>query len=131
MTMAVAKIPIDTFRTAMARAGKQIRESDKRAQCPGHDGDGFNLAFRESSDGKFLVHCHSHECTFEQICKGLVLQPRELFSNGMPGRKDRTKVVVDGKSLTLHRTSDLAIAALAWSLQKNGQIKKDRREVAV
>lgn len=112
--------PLDTFQHAMARAGKEFR-SDGRCQCPGHDGDGFNLAVREVEGGKLVLHCHSHECTVEQICEGLGLQVRDLFPAGTNNsRTIPSTATIDNKPVTVHETSEAAISVLTWSIQQKG-----------
>lgn len=103
----------------MATAGKQIRP-DGRAKCPGHDGDGFNLAVTEGTDGALAVYCHSNECTADEICEGLGLSVSDLFPHGTSSRNAKSKTKVDGKPVTVHATSDAAISALCWSLEQNG-----------
>ncbi|MEO2036586.1 MAG: AAA family ATPase, partial [Planctomycetaceae bacterium] len=95
-----------------------------RAQCPGHDGDGLNLAVSEGADGTLLLHCHSRGCTADEICEGLDISVGDLFPNGTPGRDVRTKTTIDNKSVTIHATSEAAIEALAWSLRQNGLISE-------
>lgn len=122
--MSVSAIsPMQTFRNAMARAGKQIR-SDGRAQCPGHDGEDFNLAVSEGTDGTLAVYCHSHECSADAICNGLGLTVADLFPGGSnnTGNNGRSKTAIEGKPVTVHPTSDAAVKALGWSLSERSLI---------
>ena len=127
MTAATISQPLETFRAAMTEAGFQIRESDNRAQCPGHDGDGFNLAFNTGSDGTLLLYCHSRECTAADICEGLAITEAELFPNGSPRKNVRTKANIDGKVQTVHTTSEAVIRTIAWGLSKDGRISQDQQ----
>ena len=120
MSVAQLQRPIETFRVEMARAGKEVRQ-DGRAQCPGHNGDGFNLAFNEGDDGTLLLYCHSHECTPDKICEGLNISVRDLFPNGTLDRNIRTKAKIAEKTATIHATSDAAIEALRGVCDRMGE----------
>lgn len=43
-----------------------------RCRCPGHGGEDANLAVKQENE-KILLYCHSHNCSFEQIVRGLGL----------------------------------------------------------
>ena len=41
-----------------------------RARCPAHGGDNKTaLAIQEGEDGKVLLHCHAHGCSYEEIVR--------------------------------------------------------------
>lgn len=124
--MSVAPMrPKELFTDAMRRAGKQIR-TDGRCQCPGHDGDGFNLAVTESADGTIGLHCHSHQCSINLICEGLGIAVSELFGgDDMEPRKTERS-----KTPKIHDTERDAVAALTWSLNQNGRIAEDAQPTA-
>ena len=44
-----------------------------RAQCPAHHGRDLNLAINPGKDGRALLTCHSHGCTYESILAALQL----------------------------------------------------------
>ena len=68
---------------------------DWRMPCPAHRGDGNNLAVREAEDGRLLVRCWSHECTFNEIlaaCQrdGIEVSRRWVYPDGkLAHRVDR------------------------------------------
>jgi hypothetical protein len=45
-----------------------------RAQCPAHGGDGYNLAISEGANGKPLLHCHSHGCSYGDLAAAIEQQ---------------------------------------------------------
>jgi len=137
--------PLETFHAAMAAAGKEIRK-DGRAQCPGHDGEGFNLTFKEGSDGVLLLTCHSRKCNVERICDGLNIETSDLFpkrNQQTPERKQQAKVpnaepevtnpaqekgrlLPPNKKKKLHANAKKAAAAIVWSLKEKGILEKGR-----
>jgi hypothetical protein len=53
-----------------------------RAVCPAHGGDNKTaLAIQEGEDGKVLLHCHAHGCTYEDILRSLGLWQDDMTSH--------------------------------------------------
>jgi AAA domain len=53
-----------------------------RLLCPGHDDHHPSLDVAEGDDGRPLVYCRSHSCTYEQILAAVGIEPLELHTNG-------------------------------------------------
>ena len=71
-------------------AGKNLSPRNQyRVPCPAHDGDDDNLAISDKN-GKTLLHCHSHGCSWESIMAAI---PSYLFDRGasVPTRYTNTK----------------------------------------
>lgn len=71
---------LSRFRDAARAHGYQVPDdlTDWRMRCPGHGGDGDNLAVREGREGVLLT-CHSHQCSAEAIARALGLSVGDLF----------------------------------------------------
>jgi hypothetical protein len=66
---------------ALRAHGRQVAQSGNqkaRAQCPGHDGDGRNLAVTGIA-GSVVLWCHSHECSIDKIVSGIGLTEADLY----------------------------------------------------
>ena len=84
-------------------AGKTLSpRGSYRVRCPAHDGDDDNLVISDKN-GKTLLHCHSHGCSWESIMAAI---PSRLFSPGafVPARHTNTKKAP--KPLTLAANDD-------------------------
>ena len=57
-----------------------------QARCPAHEDRRPSLSVTIGDDGKLLLYCHGG-CSFDEICRALGIQPRELFPpKGLPHR---------------------------------------------
>jgi energy-coupling factor transporter ATP-binding protein EcfA2 len=64
--------------------GRQGRLNGRntRLLCPGHDDHNPSLDVAEGADGKPLVRCRSHGCTYEAICAAIGWDVPRSTSNG-------------------------------------------------
>lgn len=60
------------FAAAIQRGGWKVRQKagEYRAQCPAHNGEDFNLSFKDG-DKALVVSCKSHGCEFHQIMEAV------------------------------------------------------------
>ena len=49
-----------------------------QARCPSHDDRHPSLSITDSPTG-ILLHCHTKECSFDDICRDAGLSPADLF----------------------------------------------------
>lgn len=54
-------------RDLLDRLGADPGRTSGRIPCPAHGGRDRNLAWRLTPDGRVLLTCHSHHCTFDEI----------------------------------------------------------------
>ena len=59
-----------------------------RCRCPGHGGEDANLAVKQEGE-KILLHCHSRNCTYQEILSGLGLWNNPLPVKAEPKAKDK------------------------------------------
>ena len=85
----------------------EYRMADRgyRARCPAHGGDNKTaLAIQEGEDGKVLLHCHAHGCSYEEIVRALGLwQEGNRSQAGYSKPPKRLKLTDDEKIITFHR----------------------------
>ena len=64
-----------------ATTGRQGRKagSNIRLLCPAHDDQDPSLDVAEGEDGRPLVVCRSHGCTFEEVCRAIGRAPHEFM----------------------------------------------------
>jgi len=62
------------------RVGKETR-----LLCPAHDDHDPSLDVRQGEDGRPLVQCRSHGCTFEAICEEIGSDPSEFLTSREDG----------------------------------------------
>jgi len=91
-----------------------------RFACTGHDGTKDSAIASVGDDGRLLLHCHSHPCTAEDICRGAGMEPRLMFpdSERKHKREPVRKTVINGQSVSVHATREEAALAAAYSVQK-------------
>ena len=77
-----------------------------RAKCPCHEGTTTN-SLAISADGK--MHCFGCDANTGHILKELGLVEKSAYT-------PKSKVMIDGKSVTLHDSEQEAIDAAAWSV---------------
>ena len=66
-----------------------------RGACIVHNGTGPNLAIWDRPDGSIGLHCHSRECSIEQIeaailARGITLERVTTYRDGFAGRRDES-----------------------------------------
>lgn len=76
---------LERFRSACRSAGYKVPDgaSRWRMRCPGHDGDGDNLAVASGHDAVILT-CHSRGCDAGAIAQAVGLTTADLFDTGRP-----------------------------------------------
>jgi hypothetical protein len=93
-----------------------------RFRCPAHGGKRDSVTASMGDDGRVLLHCHSKGCSAEQITAAVSLTLADLHpapSRTSAPKRDRRKVDIDGRQLTLHETKDAAIRAAGYGLAKS------------
>ena len=82
-------------------------------RCPAHDDNSPSLTITPKP-GKVLLHCHAG-CTFEQIVSALGLQKSDTFD------VENVVIAPPKKQKKRHATCDDAIAAVRWSVERDGK----------
>lgn len=99
--------------------GKSLPTRDEyRAPCPAHNGSDNNLCISEARNGRTLMHCHSHGCTFEQIADAL---PSFLWEEGANISARETVQKIEPKPLTLRAKDDSKTYDFAERMWVNSQ----------
>jgi hypothetical protein len=90
-----------------------------RFPCTGHDGEKYSAIANTGDGGRLLLHCHSHNCTAEDICRGAGMEPRLMFpdSDRKKPREPLRKTEIDGKLVSVHPTREEAALAAAFGVQ--------------
>jgi hypothetical protein len=71
-------------------------------RCPAHNGGDSNLSVSLTKDGKLLLHCFSHGCTFKDILKAI--QDRGFLRSHLLGGSDKILLKTQKIPLTGHST---------------------------
>jgi hypothetical protein len=58
-------------RDLLDRLGVDPTRSSGRIPCPAHGGRDRNLAWRLTPEGRALLTCHSHHCSFDEIVRSV------------------------------------------------------------
>jgi hypothetical protein len=69
---------IQAIEAHTGRRGRR-RSRETRLLCPGHPDHDPSLDVREGSDGRPLVQCRSHGCSFEEICRAIGRDPADFL----------------------------------------------------
>ncbi len=71
----------DFVRAVEAKTGRggRLVSGQTRLLCPAHNDHDPSLDVKEGADGRPLVQCRSHGCTFEAICQALGREPRDFL----------------------------------------------------
>ena len=72
------------------------RGAEWYAKCPVHGGKDFDsLSLREGGDGRVLLTCHSHACSFRDITERLDLKIRDAFEPKDEPTQERPPTSID------------------------------------
>ncbi|MDD3586918.1 MAG: DnaB-like helicase C-terminal domain-containing protein [Thermoguttaceae bacterium] len=123
---------LDRVLERFAEKGYLVKQygDEYRCQCPAHNGTDQNFAFSEGDDGRILFTCHSHKCSYDEICQALGFEPAELMgagdSNVLPNSTYTapTKPVATGGK-TLHSTLEKALGAAAFGIDNTNPREPD------
>lgn len=58
-------------RDLLQRLGADPTKTSGRVPCPAHGGEDRNLAWKLTPDGRALLRCWSHQCTFTEIVRAV------------------------------------------------------------
>lgn len=80
---------------AISKSARKTGDSKWQALCPAHDDKKTkSLSIGVGTDGRILLHCQGKGCSVTEICKMLLIKPKDLFpSNGQaaPSKKQIVK----------------------------------------
>lgn len=84
--------PVKRFIKALRKLDPKwpIKESDGEyySRCPVHNGDDDDsMSFKEGSDGRLIVHCHSQGCSYQDVMAEVGLEQWHGFRKGTPGNR--------------------------------------------
>jgi hypothetical protein len=90
--------PFDDFVSAVeTKTGRQGRKVGKetRLLCPAHNDHDPSLDVREGADGRPLVQCRSHGCSYETICSAIGREPNDFLPTSGKQELDKAYRYVD------------------------------------
>ena len=121
---------LERVRNRFAEKGYSVKQygNEYRTKCPAHQGVDQNFAFSEGEDGRVLFTCHSHKCSYDEICQALGFELADLM-----GKTSDQKVLPDSTyhtpstvvkavgpgGKTVHTTLEKALGAAAFGVDSN------------
>lgn len=120
--------PILRFRNALDQHGIKHTSNGSgiRFPCPAHGGERDSGIASVGDSGKLILHCHSKNCTAEEICRAVGMSPAEMFPDDFQpaGRRSKPREVNrNGQPVKVYETREDAAWALAYGLQKDAEEK--------
>ncbi len=106
-------LTIDEVISRLEAKGYSVKKTGDvyRSACPGHGGDGPNLAFTEGKNGQVVFKCHSKNCDYESIARALGIE-KEMKPTKTKERASRSENTSNNK--TVHATLEQASKAVSF-----------------